>query len=305
MNTVYFPGLGLEFVLNRVAFNLFGKDIYWYGIIIAFGFLLAAVYCYRVAAPRFGFDPEELLNLMIFAVPLSVIGARAYYVIFYPDLYRDAAGVFRWDWAVAIWDGGLAIYGAVIVGVLTGVVFCAVRRRSFWCLADTCCFGLLIGQIIGRWGNFMNVEAYGSVTAVPWRMSAESIAAELLAKGEVTAEGAQQIIEGALGVHPTFLYESLWNLLGLILLILLARRGRRFDGALFLGYVFWYGAGRAVIEGLRTDSLYFFSTGLRVSQVVGILSALAAAILFVIRLRTAAAPTPPLAGKTERDTDKA
>ena len=304
-NIVSFPGLGLEFELDRVAFTLFGKDVYWYGVIIAVGFLLAVYYCYYFKAASFGVDREKIFDLLLCTVPAAIIGARAYYVIFYLDQYRDAEGRFLWGEAIAIWDGGLAIYGGLIAAILTAIIFCKVRKESFWNYADTACYGFLIGQLVGRWGNFMNVEAYGGVTAAPWRMCSTSIANELFfQKDAVTEEVYWQILDGTLGVHPTFFYESLWNLIGLVVLILLARKGRKFDGQIFLSYVVWYGVGRAVIEGLRTDSLYFFNTGLRTSQLVAIISAIAAVVLIIIRAKTAGPATPPFVKVNENGTDE-
>ena len=297
-NLVTFPGLGLEFELNRVAFTLFGKEIYWYGIIIACGFLLAVLFCFRLAH-RFGVDREKLMDMLFFAVPACIVGARAYYVIFHPSVCFNPDGSFSLYRTVAIWDGGLAIYGAIILAVVTVAVYCKVRRQSFWDYADVGCYGVLIGQMIGRWGNFVNVEAFGGVTDLPWRMSAQSIADYLWNQGYVDAQTYQQVLDGTLGVHPTFLYESLWNLLGLGLLLLLARQGRRFSGQIFLCYVIWYGVGRTVIEGLRTDSLYFFGTALRSSQLVGVLSAAAALVLLIVRARTAGPATPALVSPVE------
>lgn len=293
VNTVTFPGLGLEFELNRVAFSLFGKEIYWYGIIIAAGFLLAVAYGYR-KAPRFGVDPDKIFDLLYFAVPAAIVGLRIYYVLFNMELYRNADGSFNWGKAVAVWDGGLAIYGGLIAVVITAIIYCRVRKQSFWSYADVGSYGFLIGQIIGRWGNFMNVEAYGSVTDLPWRMCSPKIAQELLWQGQIDSEVYQQILDGTLGVHPTFLYESLWNLLGLVLLIWMAKKGRKFNGQMFLSYVIWYGVGRTFIEGLRTDSLYFFNTGLRVSQLVGIISAAVALVLMIVFAKTAGPASPPL-----------
>lgn len=292
-NTLTFPGLGLEFELNRVAFNLFGKDIYWYGIIIAAGFLLAVAYCYW-RAPRFAVDKEKLMDMLFFAVPLAIIGARAYYVIFYPSLYIGADGSFDWGKAIAIWDGGLGIYGGIIAAVATVAVYCKVRKQSFWSYTDIGCFGLLIGQAIGRWGNFVNIEAFGGLTEAPWRMCSPAIADWLWGTGQLESQELyNRILDGTLGVHPTFIYESLWNVLGFALLVLLARKGRKFNGQIFLCYVIWYGVGRTVIEGLRTDSLYFFGTALRSSQVVGLCSAVAALVIMMIRAKTAGPATPP------------
>ena len=292
-NVVSFPGLGLKFELNRVAFSVFGHNIYWYGIIIAAGFLLAVIYgLWR--APRFSMDPDVIVDAIFVVVPSAIIGARLYYVLFNPAVCLDANGSFSLLRMIAFWDGGLAIYGGVIATMVSGLIFAKVRKVNFWSGMDITVYGLLIGQMIGRWGNFVNVEAYGGVTSLPWRMSSVSIANELWRDGLIKTEAAyQSVLDGTLGVHPTFLYESLWNLLGLILLILLAKKGRKFNGQMFLSYVIWYGLGRAAIEGLRTDSLYFFGTGIRTSQMVGVASAAAAIALFVYRLKTAGPADPP------------
>ena len=292
-NIVSFPGLGLEFELNRVAFSPFGHNIYWYGIIIAAGFLLAVIYgLWR--APRFSMDPDVIVDAIFVVVPSAIVGARLYYVIFNPSVCFEN-GSFSLLRAIAFWDGGLAIYGGVIATVISALIFARVRRVNFWSGMDITAYGLLIGQMIGRWGNFVNVECYGGVTSLPWRMCSDRIAAELLYNEHITItlEEYQAILNGALGVHPTFLYESLWNLLGFILLVLLAKKGRKFNGQMFLSYVIWYGLGRAVIEGLRTDSLYFFGTGIRSSQLLGVVSAAAGIALFVYRMRTAGPADPP------------
>lgn len=263
---VGFPGLGLEFALNRVAFSVFGHPVYWYGIIIGLGVLLAVGVCCRLA-PRFGIVPDSLIDMVLFAVPTAIIGARLYYIIFYLDLFRDSQGKPDFAAMVRIWDGGIAIYGGVIAAAITVFIFCKVRKVKFAAYADIGAIGLLIGQVVGRWGNFVNVEAYGGPTTLPWRMD----------------------IGGGLEVHPTFLYESLWNLVGLAILLVIARRWRKFDGQLFLTYVFWYGLGRAWIEGLRTDSLYFFGLKLfgvpiRTSQMLAAVSAAAALGLLIYHL---------------------
>ena len=267
--TVLFPGLGLEFHLNRVAFQLFGLPVYWYGVIIAAGFLLAVAFCYKMA-PRFGIKPDDVIDLLFFAVPLAIIGARLYYIVFYLDFYRTAGGGLDVLKMLDIRDGGLAIYGGVIAAALTLLAFCRVRRIDFFAFADLGAFGLLIGQCIGRWGNFMNVEAYGGPTGLPWRMGIDAY-----------VDGVWQYME----VHPTFLYESLWNLLGFLLLLsVVLRKKRKFDGEIMGGYFLWYGFGRGLIEGLRTDSLYLFHTPIRVSQALGFASALAAAAFLFYHL---------------------
>lgn len=293
-NTVFFPGLGLEFELNRVAFTIFGHNIYWYGIIIAAGFLLAVAFGLW-KCPEFGMDPDTITDAIFVVVPSAIIGARLYYVIFNPAVCYAADGSFSFLRTIAFWDGGLAIYGGVIATVISALIFCRVRKVDFWSGMDITVYGLLIGQMIGRWGNFVNVEAYGSVTGLPWRMCSESIANELWRGGLLESNLTyENILNGTLGVHPTFLYESLWNLLGFVILLVLMKRGRKFDGQMFLGYVIWYGLGRAAIEGLRTDSLYFFGTGIRSSQMLGLVSAAAAIGIYVYRRKTAGPAAPPL-----------
>ena len=306
-NTVFFPGLGLEFELNRVAFTVFGHNIYWYGVIITAGFLLAVIYGLHIA-PRFGMDPDKITDAIFVVVPMAILGARMYYVIFNPAVCFQADGSFSLLRMIAFWDGGLAIYGGVIATVVTAVIYCRVRKLDFWSGMDVTVYGLLIGQLVGRWGNFVNVEAYGGLTELPWRMCSSSIANELWRDGFLETEQMyQNVLNGTLGVHPTFLYESLWNLLGLVLLILLMKRGRKFNGQMFLSYVIWYGLGRAVIEGLRTDSLYFFGTPIRSSQMLGILSAAVGIGLYIVRHKTAGPVLPPFrpaaAAKNEAETE--
>ena len=266
MPPITFPGLGLEFQIQRVAFSLFGVSVYWYGLIIVTGLVLGVLYCY-CNAKRFGIVPDKVIDLMLFAAPLAVIGARAYYVIFYLDLYRNADGSIRWGDTIRIWDGGLAIYGAIIMSVVVLAVFCKVNRIKFLAFADLGVYGLFIGQAIGRWGNFCNQEAFGGLCDLPWRMG-------------LTVGGTY------MEVHPTFLYESLWNLVGFLIAHILLRKCRKFDGMTFLFYLSWYGLGRLWIEGLRTDSLYFFGTGIRVSQMLaGLCFVIAGAVLIWLLIK--------------------
>ena len=280
MNVVSFPGLGLEFTLNRVAVEILGRPIYWYGVIIACGMLLAVYLCTRWA-PRFGVPSDSVTDLMLFAVPAALVAIRVYYVVFNLDLYRRADGSLDWAAILRYSDGGLAIYGAIISSAIVLLLCCRRKKLSFLAYAALGVLGLFIGQLIGRWGNFMNVEAYGGVTALPWRMCSESIAGELLAQGYVDQQGYQAVLDGTLGVHPTFFYESAWNFIGLLLVYWMGRKWRKYDGQCFLFYLAWYGLGRAWIEGLRTDSLYFFGLELfgipiRVSQMVAAICFLAA-----------------------------
>ena len=276
-NEVSFPGLGVDLDLNRVAFILFGRNIYWYGVIIGIGFLLAVIFCSR-RAKEFGIRTDDIMDLLIAEVPLCLVGARAYYVIFYLDRFRNADGSLNWGAMFRISDGGIAIYGAVIMAAIVLLAFCKWRKRSFLAFADLGVQGLFIGQLVGRWGNFVNVEAYGSVTDAPWRMSSSGIAQTLFSQGQIDEVTYRAILDGDLGVHPTFLYESVWNLIGLVLVVWISKKFYRFDGQLFLSYVFWYGLGRFWIEGLRTDSLYFFGLELfgqpvRTSQALAFISA--------------------------------
>ncbi len=277
MNTVTFPGFGISVHVSSVAFHIFGWPIRWYGIIIALGFLAAVFYCCK-KAPRYGIRQDDIIDMLLYAVPFCIIGARLYYVIFYLDRYRRSDGSLDFAAMLRIWDGGVAIYGAVIVAIVVVALFCKKRKISFFAFADLGCQGLFIGQMVGRWGNFVNVECYGGPTGLPWRMGIYD-----------TVEGVYQYME----VHPTFLYESLWNLVGLLLLALVLEKHRKFDGQLFFTYMGWYGLGRAWIEGLRTDSLYFFSTGLRVSQVLAILF-FAASVVILILCFVKRDPTKPL-----------
>lgn len=274
MNTVSFPGFGLSFQVKSVAFRLFNWPIHWYGLIIATGFLLAVLFCGK-RARRFGIEQDDILDLLLYAVPLCIIGARLYYVIFYLDRYRLKDGSLDFGAMIRIWDGGLAIYGGIVMAIIVAAVFCKKRKISFFSLADLGSYGLLIGQLVGRWGNFVNVECYGGPTDLPWRMGIFE-----------TVNGVYQYSE----VHPTFLYESLWNLVGLILLAFVLEKHRKFDGQIFFSYMAWYGLGRAWIEGMRTDSLYFFSTGLRVSQVLAIIFCVVAVVILAIQLHRPHSP---------------
>ncbi len=266
MGAITFPNLGISVNPSRVAFNVLGKDIYWYGIIIAAGFLLAVIYAMR-RAPSFGLTEDNILDMLFVAVPLAIVCARLYYCIFYWDLYRDNPIAILY-----VWEGGLAIYGGVIGAVIGVAIFCRVKKLPIGPLLDVGSLGLLIGQMIGRWGNFMNREAHGAVTDGFFKMGIADAA------GNVTY------------YQPTFLYESVWNLVGFVALHFYSKR-RKFDGEVFLLYLAWYGLGRAWIEGLRTDSLYLFNTGIRVSQLLAALSCVAA-IAVLVYVRVVRKPQP-------------
>ena len=261
VNHVQFPGLGLSFTLNRVAFTLFGKDIYWYGILIALGMALAMAFAFHYAR-EFGVDADRMVDVILVGVVGAIISARAYYVIFAPRPYETL-----WD-MINIRDGGLAIYGTVIAGFLVALIYTRVKKLKLGAMTDLCVMGLILGQCIGRWANFINREAFGGLTDLPWRMRLWT--------------SATQYIE----VHPTFFYESLWNLVGLLLMLFVVTRGRRFDGENTWFYFLWYGLGRSWVEGLRTDSLYLFDwtfmgEPIRVSQALSmVMVVVAAGMLF-------------------------
>lgn len=256
LSAISFPGLGITVDPSPVAFTVLGKDVYWYGIIIAFGFLMAYFYM-NARCKSFGLSQDNLLDMLFWAVPLGIVCARIYYCVFYWDLYRDDPIS-----CLYIWEGGLAIYGGVIGGCI-GLFLChKVQKRPFFAMLDLASFGVLIGQICGRWGNFMNREAHGGETGSFLRM------------GLVDADGVTRYY------HPTFLYESLWNLVGLVIMHIVSKK-RKFDGEIMLLYLFWYGLGRAWIEGLRTDSLYLFDTGIRVSQLLAVLCVLGAGAMLI------------------------
>ena len=265
-SVISFPFLNLT--LNPPAyFTLFGLRIYFYGVLIALGFLLGILYCAK-HAPDYGLKSDDFYDFILWLIPLCILGARLYYVLFRLDYYLACPGEI-----LAIRDGGLAIYGGIIAGILVAAVVCKKKKIPLPALLDLTVFGLLIGQIIGRWGNFMNREAFGAVTDIFCRMG-------------LTAPSGRTIY-----VHPTFLYESLWNLVGFLALrAWTRRRRRRYDGQGLLLYFFWYGLGRAWIEGLRTDSLMLGSTGIRVSQLLSALLCLGSLAILLLQARRAHRP---------------
>ncbi len=254
---VSFPGLfgDWRFTLSPKLLDI-GNGIYWYGVLIAAGLLIALWFCMK-RAPRYGLTEDDVIDTVLWAIPFAIVGARVYYVVFYLDQFRTADGGIDWAETCRIWDGGLAVYGGILAAFLTAYLVCRRKKIGFWALTDCCVAGIFIGQAIGRWGNFFNREAFGAMTDAPWRMRlwlSESY---------------------FIDVHPTFLYESLWNIAGLLLLCLVVDKARRFDGENTCFYFLWYGAGRFWIEGLRTDSLYLFNATLfgervRVSQALSL-----------------------------------
>ncbi|EQC0613313.1 prolipoprotein diacylglyceryl transferase, partial [Listeria monocytogenes] len=237
--------------LDPVAIQIGSISVKWYGVIIASAVVIALLLALSEANKR-KMDKEIIVDLLIWAIPISIISARIYYVIFEWDFYKNNLGEI-----VKIWHGGIAIYGALIGAVLTAIIFSRIKKISFWQLADVVAPSLIIAQAIGRWGNFMNQEAHGAETT---RSFLESLHLPDFIINQMYIDGAYY--------QPTFLYESLWNVLGFVILLIIRRTKIR-RGELFLGYVIWYSFGRFFIEGMRTDSLMWGD--FRVSQVLSLL----------------------------------
>lgn len=273
---IRFPHLGIEIASLGKGITIGGFTIAFYGMIIAFGMVMGYLMT-AFQAKRTGQEPDLYLDLALWDIVFAVIGARIYYVIFTWDYYKDnLLKIFNTR------GGGLAIYGGVIAGVITTIIFGKVRKQNFFQLLDTACIGLITGQIIGRWGNFCNREAFGGYTngLFAMQLKQSDVAASNLThsvlKHAVEIDGTRYI-----QVHPTFLYESLWNI-GVLIILLLFTKHRKYNGQIFLIYLLGYGLGRAWIEGLRTDQLIFFGTGVAVSQVLsgGLVVASAAILIY-------------------------
>lgn len=261
-------------------------SIKWYGVIIAFGFLLAVLFGGRMAY-KWKMSLDKMIDVLIYGTILGIIGARLYYVAFEWDTYKDdLLSIF------ATWKGGLAIYGGIIGGIIGAFIVCKVRKLNFFNLLDIAAMSLLIGQGIGRWGNFANQEAFGTNTDLPWGMWSQKISDNITYHAAtLTDKGIAMDPNGY--VHPTFLYESIWCIVGFVLLYIICRKFRRFSGQIFLCYGMWYGTGRMIIEGLRTDSLYIGDSTLRVSQLLSAALVLAClAVFFVLMVKYTKHPKP-------------
>lgn len=279
---VYFTGLEKGFSVPSILadFSIFGIDVQirFYGAIIAFGFLLAVLFGGRMAY-KWKMSLDKMVDVLIYGTIAGIIGARLYYVFSKWDYYSaNPAEIFQ------IWEGGLAIYGGIIGGVLAAFIVCKVRKMNFWNLFDIASMSLLIGQGIGRWGNFTNQEAFGVNTDKPWGMWSEKIAEDVLRNQAEYAEKGFSV-DPALPVHPTFLYESIWCLLGVLVLYIICRKARKFSGQIALCYGIWYGLERTFVEGLRTDSLYIAGTNIRTSQALSAAIVVVCAVLLIVLLR--------------------
>ena len=260
--------------MNPVAFTIFGVDVRWYGLLIALGIICGiALACWN--APKRGFNRDDPFELILWMFPPAIIGARLYFLIFNGG---------PWDInAFAIWNGGISIQGAIIGGIVSGYYFLKSANLNFFRYADLFSFGLITGQIIGRWGNFTNQEAFGINTDLPWGMTSEKIDAYINAHySDLASSGI--VMESGSPVHPTFLYESIWCLLGFLVLYIVCKKFHKFDGQLILGYGIIYGLERAVVEGLRTDSLYIGTSNIRVSQLVSLALVVSCALLTIVKL---------------------
>lgn len=251
INNIAFPKLGIEFDINRVAFSIGEKDIYWYALLIVTGFILAIAYV-CIDCEKRGVKRDSVYDIAMFGLIAGIIGARVYYVIFNFESMRGSfLNIF------AVWNGGLAIYGGIIGAVISTFIYCRKNKLKVMNVFDVCAPGLFIGQIVGRFGNFVNAEVYGKVTNLPWQMS----------------------INGSSGVHPLFLYEALWNLAGLIFLTVY-RNKKKADGEIFFLYILWYASGRIWLEGMRQSEyiLYLIPNVLGISQVVSALCIIGAIV---------------------------
>lgn len=279
---VSFPGLGLEFALNNPYFEIGSLKIYYYGIVITLGLLLGMLYVFKNFR-KVGVDPDKAIDCILGGIIGGIVGARLYYVAFsWKDFGLDFSSMDAfWHTFLRLFntrEGGLAIYGGLIGALLIGILIARWRKVNVKALLDVIGVGFLIGQGVGRWGNFFNIEAFGSNTTLPWGMSSPVISEYLSSKMEYfTSIGVT--IDPSMPVHPCFLYESLWCILGAVLLAFYMKH-RKFDGEVFLMYLAFYGSGRFVIEGLRTDSLMIGS--LRVSQVLAGALVIASLIVIII-----------------------
>lgn len=274
MTHVEFPGLGLAFDVNPVAFTIGDFTFNWYGIIIAVGFILAFIYALKICK-RYQVNQDHLIDCIIAGLVLGIIGARLYYVIFYPgDMYwKDPIKILY------INEGGLGIYGGIIGGLLGGIIMAKIHKMKIPAILDIAVQGFLIGQGIGRWGNFMNQEAFGTNTNMPWGMYSAKTESYLSSQ-QAALKAAGITVDPTMPVHPTFLYESLWCLLGVLVLYWFSKKFQKYNGQVFFLYLIWYGVERFVVEGMRTDSLMIGS--FRVSQIVAIVSALAGVVLLIV-----------------------
>lgn len=271
---IVFPKLGLDFKINDTAFTVFGFDIKWYSIFIILGIILAMIYGFS-RMKKYGLDYNRAIDAILAGILGGLVGARIYYVAMDWDNYAG-------DWKAILntRNGGLAIYGGIIGAVLVGGIVAKLRRVKLFPLLDIAGVGFLIGQGVGRWGNFTNQEAFGCNTDSIFGMNGGKIQRFIINNYDNLTTGSDTVIDPTKPVHPCFLYESFWCILGFVLLAIFAAKFRKYDGQIFLMYIGWYGLGRFFIEGLRTDSLMLGN--LRVSQILAALCVVASVILQIV-----------------------
>ncbi|QTC43964.1 prolipoprotein diacylglyceryl transferase [Bacillus sp. V3] len=254
--------------IDPIAFQLGPLQVHWYGVIIGLGIALG-LYLAISESKRLGLHPDTFVDLLVWAIPIAILSARAYYVAFEWDYYSQNPGDI-----IKVWNGGIAIHGALIGSVITALVFAKIKGISFWKLTDIAAPSIILGQAIGRWGNFMNQEAHGGEVT---RSFLENLHLPQFIIDQMYINGTYY--------HPTFLYESLWNIAGFILLLILRRKANLRRGELFLSYVIWYSIGRFFVEGMRTDSL-MLTEYLRIAQVISLVLIVVAAALIIFRRKS-------------------
>ena len=275
--TISFPLFGENFIIDIPRYiTIFGDfQLYLYGLFITAGFLLAGLYCYKRRSV-IGLTQDNILDLIIISVPCGLLGARIYYILFNASHYFGAG---NWHNIFMLREGGLAVYGGIIASGLVFILYSRIKKVEIGKLLDAAGFGLFIGQAVGRWGNFINREAYGSETSMPWKMG--------------LTFSPLPSITNTIYVHPAFLYESLWNIAGLLIIHIFSKKHKtKYPGQYFLFYVAWYGFGRFLIEGLRVDSLIISGTDIRVSQLLAALSFSVAVVILIRNHFRGYAPEP-------------
>lgn len=271
---VFFDGLGISFDLPSIAFTVFGYSVHWYGLIIAFGFGLAVLYGGRMAY-KWKMSLDGMTDVLIWGTLFGIVCARLYYVAFEWSYYSQHLNEIP-----AIWNGGIAIYGGIIGALIGAAIGCKIGKINYLNLLDLGALGLLIGQGIGRWGNFFNQEAFGTNTDTAlFRMWSTKIRDTLQASSELLVAKGMEVDPNS-AVHPTFLYESIWCLLSFVVLHIIVTKFRSFKGEIFMLYGVLYGAERMVVEGMRTDSLYIGDTTIRVSQLLSAIIVFVSAVAF-------------------------
>lgn len=291
---IYFDGLGIDFDLPSVAFSIFGYEVHWYGIVIAFGFALAVLYGGRMAY-KWKMSLDGMTDVLIWGTIFGIICARLYYVAFEWDYYSQHLNEIP-----AIWNGGIAIYGGIIGALIGAAIGCKIGKINFLNLLDLGALGLLIGQGIGRWGNFFNQEAFGTNTDTAlFRMWSTKIRDTLEATADTLTQKGMEVDPNT-AVHPTFLYESVWCLLSFLILHIIVKKCRCFKGEIFMLYGILYGTERMIVEGLRTDSLYIADTTIRVSQLLSaviVVVALVSFVYFMVRYKKGTMPAKMIPDK--------